>query len=74
MIEVTKLSGHLFIVNADQIETIETTPDTVITVTSGRKYVVRESVDEVLSLVSTYHGGAPDAAGDRRGRDPQDPQ
>lgn len=51
MIELTKLGGIRFVINTDLIETIEQTPDTVITVASGRKYVVRESVDEVLDEI-----------------------
>ena len=54
MIEVKKLNDQAFIVNSDLIEFIEKTPDTVITLTTGRKIVVKESVDEVLKRVIKY--------------------
>jgi len=56
MIKLTKFknSDHEFVVNADLIETIEETPDTVITLTSGKKLIVCESMDEVVRLVMDY--------------------
>jgi flagellar protein FlbD len=54
MIELKKLNDQAFIVNSDLIEFIEKTPDTVITLTTGRKIVVRESVDEVVKKVIKY--------------------
>lgn len=54
MIEVTKLNDALFIINADLIETIEATPDTVITLINGRKYVVKESVDEIVEKATKF--------------------
>ncbi len=54
MIQVTRLNHTEFVVNAELIETIEATPDTVVTLTSERKYVVRESVDEVVRRVVAY--------------------
>ncbi|MBM3266378.1 MAG: flagellar FlbD family protein [Candidatus Sericytochromatia bacterium] len=54
MISVTRLNHTEFVVNAELIETIEATPDTVVTLTSERKYVVRESVDEVVRRVLAY--------------------
>ena len=54
MIELKKLNDQAFIVNSDLIEFIEKTPDTVITLTTGRKIVVKESVDEVLKRVIKY--------------------
>lgn len=41
-------------VNADLIETVEATPDTVITLTTGHKLIVQESVDEVVRLVVAF--------------------
>jgi len=55
MVHVSRLDGGRFIINALLIETIEAVPDTVITMTTGRKHVVRESVQEVLDQVATYH-------------------
>ncbi len=42
MIELTKLNENKFILNADLIETIEETPDTVITLVSGKKIIVKK--------------------------------
>ncbi len=56
MIKVTRLGGKAaeLVVNADLIEFVESTPDTVITLTTGDKMVVRESMDEVLARVLAY--------------------
>ncbi len=54
MIEVTRLKGKKMIVNAELIETVEETPDTVITLTNGKKFVVSESASEVTTLVINY--------------------
>ncbi len=54
MIEVTRLKGKKMTINAELIETVEETPDTVITLTNGKKFVVSESVREVTSLVIDY--------------------
>lgn len=54
MIELTKLNGAPFIVNAELIETIEATPDTVITLINGRKMMVKETVDEVVTKAVVY--------------------
>lgn len=54
MIEITSLNDRKFIINADLIERIEETPDTVITLTSGKKIIVKESRQEVKNLVILY--------------------
>ena len=54
MIEVTKLNRAKLVVNADMIEVVESTPDTLVTLTTGRKIMVRESVADLLSLVLAY--------------------
>ncbi|HHY05250.1 MAG TPA: flagellar FlbD family protein [Thermoanaerobacterales bacterium] len=54
MIELTKLNGKKFVVNAELIETIETTPDTVLTLTSGKKLVVNEKKAEIVKKVIEY--------------------
>jgi flagellar protein FlbD len=48
MINVTKLNHTPMVLNADLIENVEATPDTVITLTSGRKIVVLESPQEIV--------------------------
>lgn len=54
MIEVTKLNDVKIIINADLIETIEATPDAVITLINGKKFVVKENVDEVMAKAIVY--------------------
>lgn len=54
MIDVTRFNDKKFILNAELIESIEETPDTVITLTNGHKYLVKESLDEVLDKVYDY--------------------
>ena len=54
MIEVTRLNGTQILVNADLIELVEETPDTVITFTTGRKIIVKESRQKVKNLVKLY--------------------
>lgn len=54
MIELTRLNDTEFSLNPDLIEIIESTPDTVITLTTGRKFIVKESRQEVKNLVLSY--------------------
>lgn len=54
MIKVTRLNGKEFVINTDIIEFIESTPDTVITTTAGKKVIVKEDVDEVIEKVINY--------------------
>ncbi|QSZ26603.1 flagellar FlbD family protein [Aceticella autotrophica] len=54
MISVTRINGDEFIVNADLIEFIEETPDTVISLTTGRRIVVKESKNEIINKVILY--------------------
>ena len=54
MIEVTKINGVKVLVNPDLIELVEETPDTVLTLTTGRKIIVKESRQEVKNLVKPY--------------------
>lgn len=54
MIKVTTLGGKQLVINADLIETLEATPDTVLTLTNGRKYVVAETVEEVVERILAY--------------------
>lgn len=54
MIGLTRINGRPLVVNAELIETIESTPDTVISLTSGKKLVVLEDPDEVVELVVRY--------------------
>ncbi|HHW23189.1 MAG TPA: flagellar FlbD family protein [Clostridiaceae bacterium] len=54
MIKVTRINNTQLIINADWIETVEATPDTVITLTNGRKYVVAETVEDIINRVIEY--------------------
>ena len=51
MIEVTKINGVRVLVNPDLIELVEETPDTVLTLTTGKKIIVKESRQEIKNLV-----------------------
>ena len=54
MIRLTRLSHVPIVLNADLIQSIESTPDTVITLTSGQKVMVRETADDVVERVVNY--------------------
>jgi len=54
MIEVTKLSGGTFWLNPHQIEYIERNPDTSIAMLSGKRVIVRESVEAVIGKIVEY--------------------
>ena len=54
LIEVTRLNGKGLTINSDLIEMIEETPDTVITLTTGKKIIVKESRQMVKNLVKLY--------------------
>lgn len=54
MIKLTRLDDTEIVINANLIEYIEATPDTVITMTTGRKYIVKESVDEVIEKAEKF--------------------
>ena len=54
MIKITRLNRTPLIVNSDLIEHIDATPDTVITLTSGQKYMVLETTDEIIERVIDF--------------------
>ena len=54
MIDLTAMNNKDFILNADHIEKIEEVPETLITLTNGKKYIVLESVEEVIEKVISY--------------------
>ncbi len=54
MIKLTKLNMQEFVINSDLIETIEHTPDTVISMTTGNKYVVKEAQEDIISKIIEY--------------------
>ena len=55
MIHLTRLNNQQLVVNADLIKFIENAPDTVITLLTGEKLLVRESVDEVLERIGKFN-------------------
>ena len=54
VIALTRLNGREFILNADLIQYVEKTPDTIITLLNQEKVLVREPVDEVVRRVIAY--------------------
>ncbi|SJZ64314.1 flagellar FlbD family protein [Selenihalanaerobacter shriftii] len=54
MIEVTKLNGKVLVINCELIELIESTPDTIISLTTGRKIVVQEGSELIIGRVIKY--------------------
>lgn len=56
VITLTRLSGSVFALNSDLIERVDSTPDTVITLVDGTKYVVIEELHEVVDAIREYRG------------------
>ena len=54
MVILTKLNDQTFTVNSDLIETLEQTPDTVVVMTTGKKYVVKESPKEIIDKIVEF--------------------
>ncbi len=54
LIEVTKINGVKILVNPHLLEIVEETPDTVLTLTTGRKIIVKESRQDIKNLVKLY--------------------
>ena|SRR5271165_2585926 len=54
MIELTRLNGNPMVVNSDLIKTAEASPDTMLTLITGEKLIVRESCEEVTESVLNY--------------------
>lgn len=54
MIFVTKMNNEIVLLNNDLIETIEETPDTVVTLTTGKKFIIKESSQEILDKVIDF--------------------
>ena len=66
MIKLTRLDGESFVLNADLIRYVEQRPDTFITLTSGDRIVVAESMDDVIDRAVQYQqdgSGAPARVG-----------
>jgi flagellar protein FlbD len=57
VIRVTRLNGEQFALNPDLIERVEAHPDTVAFLVDGTKYVVKESVDELIQEIREFRAG-----------------
>lgn len=70
MIQLTRLNGELFTINAVMIEQIQSYPDTTITLMNGKVIVVKNPEQEVVDLVTAFYQrtgifGTFDRVGDR---------
>ena len=54
MIKVTRLNDTDLVINADLIEFVEAIPDTIISLTTGKKIMVKESIDEIIKRVAQF--------------------
>ena len=54
MIKLTQLNGRPIVVNADLIEVVESTPDTLVSLTTGKKLLVQESDEEVIRRAAAF--------------------
>ena len=77
MIYVTRLNHTPVVLNSDLIEQIETTPDTVISLTTGQKIMVLESTDEIVERVVGFRrsilAGLPAPRAEGNGVSPGEP-
>lgn len=64
MIQLTRLNNEQFALNTDLIERVDVTPDTVLTLIDGTKYVVAESMDELIDRVVAFRARVVSAAED----------
>ena len=54
MIKLTRFNDSIVIVNSDLIEFVEATPDTIVTLTTGQKIIIKETVDVKFHTVNEY--------------------
>lgn len=54
MIKVTRLNGTAIVINADLIEFVEEIPDTIVSLTTGKKIMVKEDSEEIIDRVTRY--------------------
>jgi flagellar protein FlbD len=62
MIELTRFNGGKFFLNVTHIETVEATPDTIITLINGKKYIVRDAAEDVAARITAFYQTANPAA------------
>ncbi len=65
MIRMTRLDGTQFYVNAEFIQSVESTPDTHVVLLNGHSYVVQEQDEEIVERIVEYHRGAGPAGSSR---------
>ncbi|MCL2062794.1 MAG: flagellar FlbD family protein [Candidatus Cloacimonetes bacterium] len=58
MVKLTKINGQEFFINSDLMEFIESTPDTIISLTTGKKVIVKETAEVVIEKIIEYKGKA----------------
>ena len=58
LIELHRLNGEAFLLNSDMIETIDVTPDTVLRLLNGHRYVVKEKVRDVYRKIIAFRKAA----------------
>ena len=54
MITVTRLNDSKLVINSDLIEFVESIPDTIISLTTGKKIIVKESTSKIIQLVAEF--------------------
>ncbi len=54
MIKITKLNGTEIVINSELIESMEETPDTTITMTTGKKFIAKETQEQIIQKVITF--------------------
>lgn len=54
MVRLTRLNNSELVVNAELIELLESSPDTIVTLSTGQKLMVKESVDDVIEKIVEY--------------------
>ncbi len=54
MVRLTRLDGRVIVINSDLIEFVEVTPDTLVSLTTGKKIIVRESEEQVINKVAAF--------------------
>ena len=54
MIQLTKINGELIVINGDRIECMETIPESKISMDTGRYYLVKQSVEEIIQKTIDY--------------------
>ncbi len=62
MILLTRFNGTQFYLNITHIESVEATPDTVITLTNGKKFIVKDEAREVAARITAFYQSVPIAA------------